>query len=153
MSFIYLFWKINDEKIKKSKRERRNILLETEVERNLDMKSSNTPINASMNASMNSHMNAFGGSINTSVGTFVADNTDFKSREDINLFNFRDNIEISIEKRSTNREILEKRLSSREKINNSWSNPFLPTNNYLEDISNEDKFLRPKNTNELNNDV
>ena len=33
---------------------------------------------------------------------------------------------------------------------NGWVNPFLPTNQYLEDISNEDKFLRPKNTNKIN---
>ena len=35
-------------------------------------------------------------------------------------------------------------------MSNGRVNPFLPTNKYLEDISNEALFLRPKNTNTMN---
>jgi len=129
MSFVHLFWKINDEKIKKSKREKKNDILEREIERNLD---ANIP---------NNFYNKF-----TEETKF----TEESNQSNMNLINFRDSIEVNVESRNNNREILEKRLNNRDKMSNGWVNPFLPTNQYLEDISNEDKFLRPKNTNKIN---
>ena len=32
-------------------------------------------------------------------------------------------------------------------MHSGWVNPFLPTNKYLEDLSTENEFLRPQNTN------
>jgi len=46
-----------------------------------------------------------------------------------------------------NREINYKRLSKRKLITNTQINPYLTSNNYLNDISVQDKFLRPKNSN------
>jgi hypothetical protein len=130
MSFVHLFWKINDKKIKKSKRERKNDILEREIERNLD-----TTFDS------NNFYNKL-----TEQTKF----TEESNQSNMNLINFRDSIEINVESRNNNREILEKRLNNRDKMSNGWVNPFLPTNQYLEDISNEDKFLRPKNTNKIN---
>ena len=126
MSFIYLVWKIKDEKIKKSKREKKNKILEKEIERKMEINSD------------------FYHKVTDKV---IPDN----NQTNINLINFRDSIEINVEKRNNNREILEKRLNSRERMSYGCVNPFLTTNKYLDDISNEDKFLRPRNTNEINN--
>ena len=129
MSFVHLFWKIKDEKIKKSKRERKNNILEKEIERNLN--------------SANNFYNKF-------TEETTEETTEEKNQSNMNLINFRNSIEVNVESRNNNREILEKRLNNRDKMANGWVNPFLPTNQYLEDISNEDKFLRPKNTNKIN---
>jgi len=129
MSFVHLFWKIKDEKIKKSKRERKNNILEKEIERNLN--------------SANNFYNKF-------TEETTGETTEEKNQSNMNLINFRNSIEVNVESRNNNREILEKRLNNRDKMANGWVNPFLPTNQYLEDISNEDKFLRPKNTNKIN---
>jgi hypothetical protein len=132
MSFVHLFWKINDEKIKKSKRKKKNDMLEREIERNLD-----TTFDS------NNFYNKL-----TEQTKF----TEESNQSNMNLINFRDSIAINVENRNNNREILEKRLNNRDKMANGWVNPFLPTNQYLEDITNEDKFLRPKNTNKINKD-
>ena len=129
MSFVHSFWKIKDEKIKKSKRERKNNILEKEIERNLN--------------SANNFYNKF---TEETTGETIEE----KNQSNMNLINFRNSIEVNVESRNNNREILEKRLNNRDKMANGWVNPFLPTNQYLEDISNEDKFLRPKNTNKIN---
>jgi len=129
MSFVHLFWKIKDEKIKKSKREKKNNILEKEIERNLN--------------SANNFYNKF-------TEETTGETTEEKNQSNMNLINFRNSIEVNVESRNNNREILEKRLNNRDKMANGWVNPFLPTNQYLEDISNEDKFLRPKNTNKIN---
>ena len=126
MSFIYLFWKIKDEKIKKIKREKKNKILEKEIERKMEIKSD--------------FYNKF-------TDKVIPEN----NQSNMKLINFRDSIEINVEKRNNNREILEKRLNSRERMSYGCVNPFLTTNKYLDDISNEDKFLRPRNTNEINN--
>ena len=128
MSFVHSFWKIKDEKIKKSKRERKNNILEKEIERNLN--------------SANNFYNKF---TEETTGETIEE----KNQSNMNLINFRNSIEVNVESRNNNREILEKRLNNRDKMANGWVNPFLPTNQYLEDISNEDKFLRPKNTNKI----
>ena len=130
MSFIHLFWKINDKKIKKSKREKKNDMLEREIERNLNIDKNN-------------------------LYNKLTEKTKFteeSNQSNMNLINFRDSIEVNIESRNNNRDVLEKRLNNRDKMANGWVNPFLPTNQYLEDITNEDKFLRPKNTNKINKD-
>ena len=111
MSFIYLVWKIKDEKIKKSKREKKNKILEKEIERNMEI---NTDFYYKF------------------TDKVIPDN----NQNNMNLINFRDSIEINVEKRNNNREILEKRLNSRERMSYGCVNPFLKTNKYLEDISN-----------------
>tara|TARA_B110000261_G_C13082147_1_gene356342 strand:+ start:850 stop:1236 length:387 start_codon:yes stop_codon:yes gene_type:complete len=126
MSFIHLVWKINDEKIKKSKREKKNNMLEKEIERNIEATESDF------------------------YHKFTDKVVPVNEESNMNLINFRDSIEINVEKRNNNREILEKRLNSREKMSYGCVNPFLTSNKYLDDISNEDKYLRPKNTNEIN---
>ena len=45
------------------------------------------------------------------------------------------------------REINYDRLSKRKLVTNRQINPYLTGNNYLNDISVQDKFLRPKNSN------
>ena len=45
------------------------------------------------------------------------------------------------------REINYDRLSKRQLVTNRQINPYLTGNNYLNDISVQDKFLRPKNSN------
>jgi len=45
------------------------------------------------------------------------------------------------------REINYDRLSKRKLVTNCKINPYLTSNNYLNDISVQDKFLRPKNSN------
>ena len=46
-----------------------------------------------------------------------------------------------------NREINYERLSKRKLVTNRQINPYLTSNNYLNDISVQDKFLLPKNSN------
>jgi hypothetical protein len=46
----------------------------------------------------------------------------------------------------TKREMNENKMNHRTMISNKAQNPFL-TNNYLEDINNQEKFLTPKNSN------
>ena len=64
----------------------------------------------------------------------------------VNSNNFRESIEINLESRNNNRDIIEKRLNKREKLKNGWFNPYLSTNKYIDDLTNENKFLRPRNT-------
>jgi hypothetical protein len=64
----------------------------------------------------------------------------------VNMTNFRESIEVNLESRNNNREIMEKRLNKREKLKNGWFNPFLLSNKYVDDLTNESNFLRPKNT-------
>ena len=72
MSFVHLFWKIKDEKIKKSKRERKNNILEKEIERNLN--------------SANNFYNKF-------TEETTAETTEEKNQSNMNLINFRNSIE------------------------------------------------------------
>ena len=132
MSYVHLFWKLNENKIQKSKREGKNDMLEREIERNIKIN----------HCDSENHYDKF-----TEKNKF----TEEINQSNMNLINFRDTIEINLESRNNNREILEKRLNDRDKMSNGWINPFLPTNKYLEDISNEDKYLRPKNSNKINN--
>jgi len=124
MNFIQSTWKINDKKVKKSKREQKNNILERQIERNLYQKL-------------------------TENNKFVEEG----NQTNLNLINFRDSIEVSIESRNNNREILERRLNSRDKMGNGRVNPYLSSNKYLEDISNENQFLRPQNTNKINKET
>ena len=49
------------------------------------------------------------------------------------------------------REICSKRMLERQHVIQSNKNPFLSNNNYLEDITNETNFLRPRDSNYGNN--
>tara|TARA_B100000795_G_scaffold269003_1_gene257172 strand:- start:6391 stop:6771 length:381 start_codon:yes stop_codon:yes gene_type:complete len=64
----------------------------------------------------------------------------------VNMTNFRESIEVNLESRNNNRDIMEKRLNKREKLKNGWFNPFLLSTKYVDDLTNESNFLRPKNT-------
>ena len=81
MRFVHLFWKIKDEKIKKSKREKKNDILEREIERNLDY-------------------------ANNFYNKFTEKTTEEANQSNMNLINFLNSIEINVESRNNNREIL-----------------------------------------------
>lgn len=119
MNYRQIIWKLGNEKINKSPIEKTNVILEKRMERHND----DIEIQKQNN--------------------FLSNNVE----HNLNLINFRENIEISIENKANNRDLLEKRLSGREKMHSGWGNPFLPTNKYLEDLSMENEFLRPQNTN------
>ena len=53
----------------------------------------------------------------------------------------------SIFKEENKREINSDRLSKRTLVTNRQINPYLIGNNYVDDISVQDNFLRPKNSN------
>lgn len=119
MDYSQLFWNNGKNKIVKSNKNEKNVLLEKEIERNLELNSFNDDIH-----------NSYPKSHNISV----------------NMTNFRESIEINLESRNNNRDIIEKRLNKREKLKNGWFNPYLPTNKYIDDLNNENNYLRPKNT-------
>tara|TARA_B100001059_G_C17828171_1_gene582844 strand:- start:2305 stop:2694 length:390 start_codon:yes stop_codon:yes gene_type:complete len=119
MNYRQIIWKLGNKKVNKSPIEKTNIILEKKLERHKD----DIVIQKNHN--------------------FLSTNAE----HNLNLINFRENIEITIENKATNRDLLEKRLSGREKMHSGWVNPFLPTNKYLEDLSKENEFLRPQNTN------
>lgn len=119
MNYRQIVWKIGDKKLNKSPIEKTNIILDKKLERNKEDIE------------------------NKEKNNFLSNNAEYN----LNMINFRENIEISIENKTNNRDLLEKRLSGREKMNSGWVNPFLPTNKYLEDLSNENEYLRPQNTN------
>ncbi len=119
MNYRQIVWKLGNKKVNKSPIEKTNIILEKRLERQND----DIEIQKKNN--------------------FLSTNAE----HNLNLLNFRENIEITIENKTTNRDLLEKRLSGREKMHSGWVNPFLPTNKYLEDLSTENEFLRPQNTN------
>ena len=45
---------------------------------------------------------------------------------------------------------MEKRLNSRKVLNSGNLNPFIEQSKYIENIDNQDNYLRPKNTNLVN---
>jgi|UniRef100_A0A6C0IQW7 hypothetical protein len=49
-----------------------------------------------------------------------------------------------ITKKESSNEIVSERLSQRTKIRTAMVNPYLRKSNYLDDLKNEDTFLRPK---------
>ena len=51
------------------------------------------------------------------------------------------------EKTYTKKELCDKRMASRDLAIQGLCNPFLYENNYLEDLSNQDTFLRPQDSN------
>lgn len=62
--------------------------------------------------------------------------------------NFNENINTNEFKEVNKREELDSKISGRELIQQIGNNPFLNNNNYVNDISNRDKFLIPQNTNQ-----
>jgi hypothetical protein len=71
----------------------------------------------------------------------------------VNMTNFRESIEVNLESRNNNREIIENRLNKREKLKNGWFNPFLLSSKYVDDLTTESNFLRPKNTYKANKKI
>ena len=51
------------------------------------------------------------------------------------------------EKTYTKKELCDKRMASRDLAIQGLCNPFLYENNYLEDLNNQDTFLRPQDSN------
>jgi len=47
----------------------------------------------------------------------------------------------------TKKELCDKRMASRDLAIQGLCNPFMVENNYLEDLSNQDNFLRPQDSN------
>lgn len=121
MSFAQLYWNNSDKKMEKTKITEKNELLEKNIERNMNIK------------------------------TILDENNIFNSFPknkdvNINMTNFRESIEINLEGRNNNRDIIEKRLNKREKLKNGWFNPFLLNNKYVDDLNAENNYLRPRNT-------
>ena len=50
----------------------------------------------------------------------------------------------------TKKELCDKRMASRDLAIQGLCNPFMFNNNYLEDLNNQDQFLRPKDSNYKN---
>ena len=50
------------------------------------------------------------------------------------------------------KEICSDRIRNRDKLTNGIVNPFMVENNYLDDLLNQDMFLRPKDSNIENSD-
>jgi hypothetical protein len=116
MNYAQLYWNNGENKIIKTNRNEKNNILEKEIERK--------------------------------TNTLLDINNSFPRNKEIsvNSNNFRESIEINLESRNNNRDIIEKRLNKREKLKNGWFNPYLSTNKYIDDLTNENKFLRPRNT-------
>ena len=121
MSFAQLYWNNSDTKMEKTKITEKNALLEKSIERNMNIKSLLDENNIFNSFPKNKDVN-------------------------INMTNFRESIEINLEGRNNNRDIMEKRLNKREKLKNGWFNPFLLNNKYVDDLNAENNYLRPKNT-------
>jgi hypothetical protein len=116
MNYAQLYWNNGENKIIKTNRNEKNNILEKEIERK--------------------------------TNSLLDVNDSFPRNKEIsvNSNNFRESIEINLESRNNNRDIIEKRLNKREKLKNGWFNPYLSTNKYIDDLTNENKFLRPRNT-------
>ena len=99
MDYAQLYWNNSDKKIVKSHKTEKNKILEKEIERNIDVNS-------------------------------ILENNDvynsFPKNKEIGIgrTNFRESIEINLESRNNNRDIMEKRLNKREKLKNGWFNPY-----------------------------
>ena len=50
------------------------------------------------------------------------------------------------------KEICSERISDRDRISQGIANPFMVNNNYLDDLLNQDTFLRPRDSNMKNNE-
>lgn len=125
MNYAQLYWNNSNFKMEKSYKVDKNKILEKEIERNLEIKD---VING------NDIYNSFPKSHNI----------------DVNMANFRESIEINLESRYNNRDIIEKRLNKREKLKNGWFNPYMPKSKYVEDLNDENNYLRPRNTYQQN---
>lgn len=121
MNYAQLYWNNSDKKMIKTQITDKNKVLETEIERNMDMRSV---------LQDNDIYNSFP-----------------KNKEiSVSRTNFRESIEINLESRNNNRDIIEKRLNKREKLKNGWFNPYMLTSKYVDDLNTENNYLRPKNT-------
>ena len=68
-----------------------------------------------------------------------------KRKENVN---FENEIETEIIKIEENKKsVCSNRISDREMIIQTRINPFLQSNNYIEDLSQQERFLRPKDSN------
>lgn len=123
MNYSHYYWKKNEEeKPKKSKKDEKNILLETEITRNIELD------DALKNSERTFH-------------DFLKIN---KKGQKVDHVNFRENIKINVQTQNKNRDVLEKRLNNRVIVNSGGLNPHLSQKNYVNDIENQDNFLRPK---------
>ena len=123
MNYSHYYWKKDEkEKPKKSKKDEKNILLETEITRNIELD------DALKNSERSFH-------------DFLKIN---KKGQKVDHVNFRENIKINLQTQNKNRDVLEKRLNNRVIVNSGGLNPHLSQKNYVNDIENQDNYLRPK---------
>ena len=120
MNYAKLYWNNGENKIIKTNRNEKSNILEKEIERK--------------------------------TNSLLDVNDSFPRNKEIsvNSNNFRESIEINLESRNNNRDIIEKRLNKREKLKNGWFNPYMPKSKYVEDLNDENNYLRPKNTYQQN---
>ena len=129
MNYTYSYWKTNEnEKMVKSKRDEKNIMLETKIARNIEynkMKNNN----------------------------FFFEKYSGNNRYNLKLdhINFREEISQNLGTKNNNRFVLEKRLNNRTIVNSGNLNPFISQSSYIDNINKQDNYLRPKNSKEINN--
>lgn len=66
--------------------------------------------------------------------------------------NFEEEVVLQHENNFNKKELCSERISNRDKLTNGTSNPYMVKNNYLDDLLNQDMFLRPKDSNMKNNE-
>lgn len=129
MNYTYSYWKTNEnEKMEKSKRDEKNIMLETKIARNIEF-----------NKMKNN---------NRFFEKYSGNN---KYNLKLDHINFRQEISHNLGTKNNNRFVLEKRLNNRTIVNSGNLNPFISQNSYIDNINKQDNYLRPKNSKEINN--
>lgn len=129
MNYTYSYWKNNEnEKMQKSRRDEKNIMLETRIARNIELNKMN-------------NNNRF----------FEKYSGNNKYNLKLDHINFREQISLNLGTKNNNRFVLEKRLNNRTVVNSGNLNPFIEQDSYIENIDKQDNYLRPKNSKEINN--
>lgn len=128
MNYIYSYWKNNeDEKIKKSKRDEKNIMLETSIARNIELNKTRNNNRFFEKFSQNNRFNL-----------------------KLDHINFREEISDVTGTKNNNRVVLEERLNNRKIVNSGNLNPFIDQNDYVYNLNKQDEYLRPKDSKVVN---
>lgn len=128
MNYTYSYWKNNEsEKIQKSKRDEKNIMLETRISRNIELNKTRNNNRSFEKFSQNNRFNL-----------------------KLDHINFREEISDVLGTKNNNRCVLEERLSSRKIVNSGNLNPFIDQKSYINNLNNQESYLRPKDSKVMN---
>ena len=128
MNYIYSYWKNNEgEKIQKSKRDEKNIMLETRIARNIQLNKTRNNNRFFEKFSQNNRYNL-----------------------KLDHINFREEISDVLGTKNNNRDVLEERLNSRKIVNSGNLNPFIDQDKYITNINKQESYLRPKDSKVIN---